>query len=65
MKSYRTINQEQRQLTAAYRQASPGPLQALAALHQAVMTPGELDVKVKELIAIGIAIAARLKRRKP
>lgn len=59
MKSYRTINHEQRQLAAVYRQASPGPLHAFSAFHQAVMMPGELDVKVKELIATGIAVAAR------
>ena len=59
MKSYRTINQEQRASTATYRQASPASLQAFMSLHQAVMMPGELEVKVKELLATGIAIAAR------
>lgn len=44
---------------AALRGALPGPMQAFSALARAASAPGALDARSKELIAIGIAIAAR------
>ena len=58
-KSYKTINQEQRQFGAAYRQASPDTMNAFLALHKAALKEGEVSLKHKELMATAIAIAAR------
>jgi AhpD family alkylhydroperoxidase len=58
-KSYKTINLEQRQLASTYRQASPDSVNAFLALHKTVMKEGHLGLKHKELIATGIAVAAR------
>jgi AhpD family alkylhydroperoxidase len=58
-KSYKTINQEQRQLGSAYRKSSPDTMNAFLALHQSAMKEGELSVKHKELMATAIGIAAR------
>jgi AhpD family alkylhydroperoxidase len=58
-KQYKAINQEQHQLGSAYRKASPDTMNAFLALHQKAMTPGELSLKHKELMATAIAIAAR------
>ena len=37
----------------------PGPLGGFANLHKAATTSGILDAKIKELIALGIAVAQR------
>jgi AhpD family alkylhydroperoxidase len=58
-KNYKSINLEQRQLASAYRQASPHAIEAFLGLHKSVMSEGMLSIKHKELIATGIAIAAR------
>ena len=58
-KSYKTINQEQRQLGRDYRKKSPDTMNAFLALHKSAMAEGVLSAKYKELIATGIAIAAR------
>ncbi len=58
-KSYKTINQEQRQFGGAYRESSPDTMNAFLALHKAAFTEGAVSVKHKELIALGIGIAAR------
>ncbi len=58
-KSYRQINQDQRELGRAYRQASPDTFNAFLGLHQAAMKDGALSTKHKELIATAIAVAAR------
>lgn len=58
-KSYREINRHQRQLGHAFMQESQNTLNEFMQLHKAAMSPGALDVKTKELIALGIGIAAR------
>ena len=57
-KSYKEINQDQRQFGSAYRKASPDTMNAFF-LHKAAMVEGAVSIKHKELIATGIAIAAR------
>jgi AhpD family alkylhydroperoxidase len=58
-KSYKEINQKQRQLGRTYREKSPDTMNAFLALHKAALADGALSNKHKELIATGIAIAAR------
>ena len=58
-KSYKRINQQQRQLGRTYREKSPDTMNAFLALHKAALADGALSSKYKELIATGIAIAAR------
>lgn len=59
MKSYKEINKDQNTLGREYHQAAPDMLGSFMALHGVAMAEGTLSVKVKELIALGIAIAAR------
>ncbi|HHQ4776842.1 carboxymuconolactone decarboxylase family protein [Aeromonas allosaccharophila] len=60
MKNYREINKEQHQLGSAYRKSSPDTMNAFIALHKAVMKEGEaLELKYREMIALGIGIASR------
>jgi len=58
-KSYKLINQQQRQFGSAFRKASPDTMNAFLGLHKAAMSDGVLSLKTKELIATAIAIAAR------
>ncbi len=44
---------------AGLRQGAPGPMRAFSQLAREALAPAALDVKTKELIAIGIAIATR------
>lgn len=44
---------------AKLRAGAPEPMRAFSALARESLKPGALDVKTKELIAIGIAIATR------
>ena len=44
---------------AKLRAGAPEPMRAFSALAREALKPGALDVKTKELIAIGIAIATR------
>ncbi len=39
----------------------PGPISCFGSLHKAAVAKGALDAKTKELIALGIAVAARCK----
>ena len=41
------------------REGAPDPMRGFSALSREALKPGALDVKTKELIAIGIAIATR------
>ena len=59
MKSYKDINQQQRELNKAYREKSPEIMKAFSSLHRAAFNEGALTTKTKELIATAIAIAAR------
>jgi len=58
-KSYKAINATQAELGMAFMKESKDTLAAFMNLHHAVMTEGAVSVKNKELIALGIAIAAR------
>lgn len=58
-KSYKQINQDQRALGSAYRKESPSTMNAFIELHKSAFAEGALASKHKELIATGIAIAAR------
>lgn len=44
---------------AKLRAGAPGTMKAFSSLAREALTPGQLDVKTKELIAIAIAIATR------
>lgn len=59
MKSYAEILKEQNTLGRSFKQQSPDTLAAFLQLHKSAMSPGELDVKTKEMIALAIGIAAR------
>ncbi|EEX37680.1 alkylhydroperoxidase/carboxymuconolactone decarboxylase family protein [Vibrio metschnikovii] len=59
MKSYSQLLKDNNTLGKSYKQQSPDTLSAFMQLHKAAMAPGELDLKTKEMIALGIAIAAR------
>lgn len=41
------------------RESMPNLLKGFSGLHQAVMTPGALDLREKELIAVGIGMVVR------
>jgi AhpD family alkylhydroperoxidase len=43
----------------ALTQSEPATMEAFSALHRAVATPGALDFKTKELIALAIAVSLR------
>lgn len=58
-KNYPAYYDRLRELTRALRHELPGPMASFAQLHQQALADGALDKKVKELIALGIAIAAR------
>jgi len=58
-KSYKAINQNQRELGGNYAKASSEVMTAFMGLHKAAFKPGALEVAQKELIALGIGIAAR------
>jgi len=58
-KNYQQINQDQRKFGSEYRKSSPDTMNAFLGLHKAAMKDGEVSLKHKELIATGIAIAAR------
>lgn len=45
--------------TQDLKKAVPGPVEGFIALHKGVMTDGALPRKMKELIALGIAIHAQ------
>lgn len=44
---------------ARLRTGAPGPMKAFSGLAREALAPGRLDVRTKELLAIGIAIATR------
>ncbi|KKA43608.1 MULTISPECIES: carboxymuconolactone decarboxylase family protein [Salinivibrio] len=58
-KNYQEINQQQLALNKQFKAHSSDTLSAFGQLHRAAMAEGDLDVKTKELIALGIGIAAR------
>jgi AhpD family alkylhydroperoxidase len=58
-KSYKELLQQQREFGKEYRKSSSETMNAFLSLHRSVMVEGEVSIKHKELIATGIAIAAR------
>lgn len=56
-KNYQEINQQQLALNKQFKAHSSDTLSAFGQLHRAAMAEGDLDVKTKELIALGIGIA--------
>lgn len=46
-----------RELMAGLARRAPGPMSGFARLHAASVTDGELEPKVKELMALAVAIA--------
>ncbi|MCB5162727.1 carboxymuconolactone decarboxylase family protein [Marinomonas algarum] len=59
MKKYKDINNHQNVLAREYHQSAPDMLNSFMAMHKVAMAEGALSVKNKELIALGIGIAAR------
>ncbi len=58
-KSYKEINQDQRQYGRNFMEARPETMNAFMQLVKTTMVEGDVSAKHKELIATGIAIAAR------
>lgn len=58
-KSYKELNQQNREYGIEYKNSSPLTMDAFISLRKAVMVKGEVSIKHKELIATGIAISAR------
>lgn len=58
-KSYKEINKTSQALAGAFMQESQDTLNAFMQVHRAAMSEGEISIKNKELIALGISIAAR------
>jgi AhpD family alkylhydroperoxidase len=59
---YKDWPQMANDLTGAVRElraGNPATMQAFSALAKAALTPGALDIKTKELIALAIAVAIR------
>ncbi|MGO3408909.1 carboxymuconolactone decarboxylase family protein [Marinomonas sp.] len=59
MKSYKEINNDQKTLSSEYHKSAPAVLDGFMELHKASMKEGALSSKVKELMALSIAISAR------
>ena len=57
MESHRQIEEELKALLGPLAERLPGTLNGFGQMQQATFTDGALDVKTKELIALGIAIA--------
>ncbi len=58
-KSFKTVTQSLSKGLAQFRTEVPDVQAGFSALHQASMKAGALDAKTKELIALGIGVAAR------
>ena len=58
-KSFKTVTQDLSKGLAQFRATVPDVQAGFSALHQASMKAGALDAKTKELIALGIGVAAR------
>ena len=56
---YKTITDDLKKYIAKLRTEIPDTMQSFSELVQAGTKPGALDTKTKELITLGIAIAAR------
>ncbi len=58
MREYPQFRAELQQLAKKLHHEIPGQMSGFAALHKSALADGALDRKSKELIALGIAIAA-------
>ena len=58
-RSYQAKLEQIKQYMGKFSSAQPEVAKAFSALHRGASTPGQLDQKTKELIALAIAIAAR------
>lgn len=58
-KNYPEIHQHFLFLMGQYQKENPSVMQGFGSLHRAAVADGALDPKVKELIALGIAISVR------
>jgi len=58
MRDYPKLRAELQQLVLELSKESPGPMSGFSSLHKAALADGALSRKSKELIALGIAIAA-------
>lgn len=58
-KDWKAANKTLLAALGAYRQTAPEVSQAFSALAQTATKPGAIDAKTKELLALGISIAAR------
>lgn len=57
--SYKNLTREISNNLASLRSGLPDVLQSFSALGASAMAPGALDAKAKEMIALGIGVAAR------
>jgi AhpD family alkylhydroperoxidase len=58
MREYPKLRAELQQLALKLNKEIPGPMSGFSSLHKAALADGALSRKSKELIALGIAIAA-------
>lgn len=58
-KSFKQITQDLNQALATFRREAPETMTGFSAMAKSAMAPGELDSVQKELIALGIGVAAR------
>lgn len=59
MREYPKYRAELQQLAVKLHKEIPGPMAGFASLHKGALADGALERKSKELIALGIAVAAR------
>lgn len=59
MREYPKLRTELQQLAVKLSKEIPGPMSGFSSLHKAALADGALSRKSKELIALGIAVAAR------
>lgn len=58
-KSFKQITQDLNQAIATFRREAPETMAGFSGMAKAAMAPGALDAVQKELIALGIGVAAR------
>lgn len=58
-KSFKQITQDLNQALTTFRREAPETMTGFSAMSKAAMAPGALDAIQKELIALGIGVAAR------
>lgn len=58
-KNYPELHQRLRELIRELRKELPGPMSGFRELYESALTEGELSPRVKQLIALAIAVAVR------